>query len=96
MMSVSRRNSCSFPGAENLICHFCDAILMDTRMGVATGRGGDGAHVPRFEILGDVPPEIAIFKKKNLKICQNFQLSKIFKLKLPKSEEKSEFGGRRF
>ena len=27
MMSVSRRNWCPFPAAENLICHLCDAIL---------------------------------------------------------------------
>ena len=57
-------------------------------MGVATG--GDGGHVPRFEILGDVPPEIAIFKEKILKICQNFQIFENFQTKV--AEIRGEIG----
>ena len=68
------------------------------RRGSCHGRrqGGDGgdAFPPTQKSEGDVPPEISISTDIFKELTKNFILFKIFKIKWPKSEEKTEFGGR--
>ena len=61
-------------------------------MGVATG--GDGGDVsPRFEIPGDVPPEIVIFKENFIHICQNFLIFQYFPNKVAEIRGEIEIWG---
>ena len=47
-------------------------------------RGGwrDGSPPPRFEVPGDVPPEITFFKENFMHICQNLQIFQYFQNKV--------------
>ena len=63
-------------------------------MGVALGAWGD--VFPRFEIPGECPPEIAVLRKIFGIFAKTFGFSNICKIKLAKSEDKSEFGYRWF
>ena len=60
-------------------------------MGTHPPRGDVGTH-PRFDILGDIPLENAIFTGNLLNIRQNVQIFHYFQTKMATSEEKSEFG----
>ena len=55
---------------------------------------GGGTRPPAQKSEGDVPPEIAIFTDIFKELTKNFTLFKIFKIEWPKSEKKTEFGGR--
>ena len=66
-------------------------------MGFATGVGGGmpGTYPPGSKFRGMSPPNR--YFKENLCIFVNiFRFSNVSKIKWPKSEEKSEFGGRWF
>ena len=62
-------------------------------MGVTTG--GMGERFPWFEIPGDVPQEIVIFREQFLNIYHFFRFSNISK-KVGEFEKKSEFWGKWF
>ena len=66
--------------------------LMSTWAPTPGGRGGRVPPAQKSE--GDVPPEIVIFTAIFKELAKNFTLFRIFKIKWPKSEEKTEFGGR--
>ena len=65
-------------------------------MGVATG-GDAGGVSPPVRNSGGMSPQKSRFLKKILCIfLKIFRFSNVFQIKWPKSEEKSEFGGRWF
>ena len=49
-------------------------------MGVVAG--GDGGQVPRIEILGGVPPDIATFEENSLSTYQNLKVFEYFQNKV--------------
>ena len=61
--------------------------------GAAAGRTGGG--VPPFKILGGRHPKIPVLTELFKELSKQYIFFKVFKIKLPNSEDKSELGGRR-
>ena len=63
-------------------------------LNMGTDTGGTGDASPWLKSEGDVPPKIMIFMDIFKELNKNFTLFKMFKIKWPKSKDKTEFGGR--
>ena len=91
---ITQPNSLHHQPQAKVHSHLHHAIFVQRHGHRHWGNTGDVS--PWLEIPGGMfPPEITIFKENFMHICQNFQIY-VFKIKWPKSKEKSEFGDRWF